>query len=148
MQNNAFKSKILNLKMKLSFTDTLDLPAINSLVEFKKKKLDRLKEWKNVSSATKQIQEEQQVLQCMIVNVADAPAHALTQLSLGGLTCVSNKMIKSGGDLLLEFTKVCGTTCKLKQDTPLLSKKVVASDELSKCFKDCLNSLEIADHCF
>ena len=36
--------------------------AINSLVEFKKKKLDRLKEWKNVSSATKQIQEELQVL--------------------------------------------------------------------------------------
>ena len=61
---------------------------------------------------------------------------------MGGLTCVSNKMIKYGGDLLLEFTKVCGT--KLKQDTPLLSKKVVASDELSKCFKDCLNSLEIA----
>ena len=95
--------------------------------------------------ATKQIQEEQQVLQCMIVNVADAPAHALTQLSLGGLTCVSNKMIKSGGDLLLEFTKVCGTTCKLKQGIPLLSNKVVASDKLRKCFEDCFKSLEIAD---
>ena len=36
--------------------------AISSLVEFKKKKLDQLKGWKNVFSATKRIQEELQVL--------------------------------------------------------------------------------------
>ena len=77
MQNNAFKSEILNIQDEVIIHRYLGF-AINSLVEFKKKKLDQLKGRKNVSSATEQIQEELQVLQCMlIVNVADAPAHAL-----------------------------------------------------------------------
>lgn len=73
----------------------------------------------------------------LIANDEDELPEAIKQLSQGGLTCVSPKMLKFGGDLLMEFSKRCGK--KFSKDTPHLSSDILKSDALKATFKDCVD---------
>ena len=110
--------------------------AIKSLIDQKQSKLTK----SNLSVPQENIYQQQlKVLQLLIVSDTDEIPDSVARLSQGGLTHVSSKMIKYGGDILLEFSKTCGT--QFNRETAEISQSLVMNDQLKKCFKGCVSSI-------
>lgn len=57
---------------------------------------------------------------------------SVVAFSQGGLTHVSSKMIKYGGDLLLEFSKACGN--RFQCDIAEISRSIIENEKLYRLF--------------
>ena len=92
-------------------------------------------------SSERKICQELSLLRHMIANKESEyiPSEVL-QLSQEGLTQVSTKMLKYGGDLLMEFSKLCGS--QFTSEVPHLSKTIISSDKLKNTFFECLKNIK------
>lgn len=94
-----------------------------------------------VVESKEKAKKELSLLRCIVIteDTDDEETSEFLQLSKGGLTVVSSKMVKFGGDLLFEFNHLCGTT--FNSEIPSLCQSIVTSDKLKSTFLECVKNI-------
>lgn len=113
--------------------------AVFSMMEHKKKQLAELHSRYTLSKEERlrlshDLQQEIKLLKLMTIkNDEKQLSSAVTHLSQGGLTQVCSEMVMYGGEVLLEFSQVCGTRfCK---NTPATAEHITKSERIKEVFK-------------